>query len=193
MPPFIALIVWLVGLLGLVFFDPAHEQKPSLALWVPLLWLFIQASRLPAQWLGAEATAVQSAAFEEGNPIDRIFFFGMIFISLAILSSRPFKWQTFFSDNTALVAFIGFALVSVLWSDAPLVSFKRWFRDLGNYLVILVILTDARPLEAVRTTMRRLCYLLVSLSVLLVKYYPANGQDVFGVDRRGLLRGRHLE
>jgi O-antigen ligase len=177
MPPFIALIVWLVGLLGLVFFDPAHEEKPSLALWVPLLWLFIQASRLPAQWLGAEATAVQSAAFEEGNPIDRIFFFGMIFISLAILSSRPFKWQTFFSDNTALVAFIGFALISVLWSDAPLVSFKRWFRDLGNYLVILVILSDARPLEAVRTTMRRLCYLLVSLSVLLVKYYPQMGKQ----------------
>jgi O-antigen ligase len=65
-----------------------------------------------------------------------------------------------------------FGLFSVLWSDFQFIAFKRWFRDLGNYLVILVVLSDPRPLEAVRTVLRRLCYLLIPLSILLIKYFP---------------------
>ena len=78
----------------------------------------------------------------------------------------------FFARNATLMAFLLFALVSVCWSDFPFVAFKRWFRDLGNYLVILVVLSDPRPLEAVRTVLRRLSYLLVPLSILLNKYFP---------------------
>jgi len=65
-----------------------------------------------------------------------------------------------------------FALLSILWSDFPFVSFKRWFRDLGNYLVILVVVSDPNPLEAARTLLRRFCYLLIPLSILLIKYFP---------------------
>ncbi len=90
--------------------------------------------------------------------------------------SRSFKWGSFFTRNLALMAFLRFALLSVLWSDFPFVAFKRWFRDLGNYLVILVALSDPRPLEAVRTLLRRLCYLLIPLSVVLIKYFPEMGR-----------------
>ena len=43
--------------------------------------------------------------------------------------------------------------------------------------MILVILSDRRPLEAVRTVLRRLSYLLVPLSVVLTKYYPWIGKQ----------------
>ena len=72
--------------------------------------------------------------------------------------------------------------MSVFWSDFPFVSFKRWFRDLGNYLVILVVLSDPHPLEAVRTLLRRLCYLLIPLSILLIKYYPHLAIQYRGMD-----------
>jgi exopolysaccharide production protein ExoQ len=36
-------------------------------------------------------------------------------------------------------------------------------------------LSDPRPLEAVRALLRRFCYLLIPLSVLLVRYYPQTG------------------
>jgi O-antigen ligase len=65
--------------------------------------------------------------------------------------------------------------MSVLWSDFPFVSFKRWFKDLGNYLVILVVLSDPHPLEAVQTLFRRLSYLLIPLSLVLIKYYRQIG------------------
>lgn len=71
------------------------------------------------------------------------------------------------------MAFLSFALASVVWSDFPFVTFKRWVRDVGNYLVILVVLSDPFPLEAIRTVLRRLSYLLISLSVVLIKYFPA--------------------
>jgi exopolysaccharide production protein ExoQ len=172
----IALLLWLILLLALLCFDPAREPGTSLALWVPLIWIFIVASRLPSQWLGVN-TAAASQALEDGNPLDRAVLAILIALAIGILISRSFRWSAFFTRNIFLSAFLFFALISVCWSDFPLIALKRWFRDLGNYLVILVILSDPRPLEAVRTVLRRLGYLLVPLSIVLIKYYPWIGKQ----------------
>ncbi len=177
MIPFVATILWFIFLLLLLRFDPAKEAKTSLALWVPLIWMFINGSRLPSQWLGGEVVGTASQAFEEGNPLDRAIFSLLILVAIGVLMSRSFNWGNFFARNLALTAFLFFALMSVMWSDFPFVSFKRWFRDLGDYLVILVALSDPRPMVAVRTLIRRLSYLLVPLSVLLIKYYPYLGKQ----------------
>jgi exopolysaccharide production protein ExoQ len=175
MPPTLALLLWLILLLALLYFDPAKDSRTSPALWVSLIWMFIIESRLPSQWLGRQVgTAAQT--FEEGNPLDRTISLVLIVLAVGILISRSFNWGEFFVRNFFLTAFLFFALVSVVWSDFPFVAFKRWFRDLGNYLVILVVLSDPRSLEAVRTFLRRLFYLLIPLSVLLVRYYPQIGK-----------------
>jgi O-antigen ligase len=136
--------------------------------------MFIIGSRLPSQWLGVQI-GQGTQALEEGSPVDSIIYSTLILLSIGILISRSFEWRSFFLRNIALVAFLCFALLSICWSDFPFVTFKRWFRDLGNYLVILVALSDRRPLGAVRTLLRRFCYLLIPLSILLVKYYPQMG------------------
>jgi exopolysaccharide production protein ExoQ len=176
MSPYLAVLLWLVFLFVLLRFDPAKDAGSSAALWVPLTWMFISGSRLPSQWLGSHVGSA-AQAFEEGNPLDRTVLSVLIVLAIGILISRSFKWGDFFARNLALFAFISFALVSVLWSDFPVVSFKRWVRDLGNYVVILVVLSDSRPLEAVRTLLRRLCYLLIPLSIVLIKYFPYLGKE----------------
>ena len=176
MPPNLALLLWFVLLLGLLHFDPAKNPRPSLALWVPLTWMFIVGSRLPSQWLGIQVGTV-AQALDEGNPVDRSIFLLLILLGFSILISRSFRWGDFFARNFALTAFLAFALVSVLWSDFLFVSFKRWFRDLGTYLMILVVLSDPNPTQAIRTLLRRLAYLLIPLSILLVKYYPYIGKQ----------------
>jgi exopolysaccharide production protein ExoQ len=176
MPPFLALMMWLVALIALLWFDPAKDPKTSPALLVPLIWMFFLASRLPMQWLGIQGVTADASTIEEGNPVDRTVLLVLILLAVGILISRSFRWSDFFVRNIALVAFITFALVSVLWSDFPLVSFKRWYRDLGNYFIVLVVLSDAHPLEAFGTLLRRLAYLLLPLSVLLVKYYEGIGR-----------------
>jgi len=170
-PPSLALFLWFVLLMALLYWDPAKDRKVSAAVWVPVIWLFILGSRLPSQWLGGSAGSA-AQALEEGNPIDRTVSLALILLALGILVARSFRWGDFFTRNLALTAFLGYALVSVVWSDFPFVAFKRWFRDLGNYLMVLVVLSAPEPLEAVRTLLRRLGYLLIPLSVLLVKYYP---------------------
>jgi exopolysaccharide production protein ExoQ len=175
MPPLLALLLWLVLLLGLLLFDPARVPGTSVALWVPITWLFIVGSRLPSQWLGVQV-GQEAQALEEGSTVDSAIYSALILLAIGTLMSRSFQWRIFLSRNRALVAFLSFALLSICWSDFPFVTFKRWFRDLGNYLVILVALFEPRPLEAIRTLLRRFCYLLIPLSVLLVKYYPEIGR-----------------
>jgi len=172
MPPSLALFLWLILLVALLRFDPARDRGTSAALWVPLMWIFIVGSRLPSQWLDSGQMGQSVQALEEGNPLDRTIFSVLILLAIVILRSRSFKWGDFFVRNLALTAFLSFALLSFVWSDFPLIALKRWFRDLGNYLMILVVLSDPRPLEAIRAVLRRLCYLLIPLSILLVRYYP---------------------
>lgn len=174
MPPSLALFLWFILLLALLRFDPARDSKISLSLWVPVIWMFIVGSRLPSQWLGGPM-GPSTQALEEGNLMDRSIYTFLILLAIGILMSRSFKWGAFFARNLALTAFLAFALLSVMWSDYSLIALKRWFRDLGNYLMILVVLSDPRPLETVRTLLRRFCYLLIPLSILLIKYYPNLG------------------
>lgn len=175
MSPSLALILLLVLLMGLLRYDPANAHGTSLALWVPLIWMFIEASRLPSQWLsGQVGQAVQ--ALEEGNPLDRMIYSVLILLAIVILISRSFNWGVFFTHNRVLLSFLLFALASVLWSDFPFIAVKRWVRDVGCYLMVLVVLSDPRPLEAIQTLLRRLCYLVVPLSILLIKYYPQLGR-----------------
>jgi exopolysaccharide production protein ExoQ len=113
---------------------------------------------------------------EEGNPLDRTIFSILTIAALVILVSRSFQWRNFVAQNSVLAFLLAFSLLSVAWSDFPLATFKKWFRDTGVYMVVLVVLSDPRPLEAVRTVLRRVCYLLVPLSIVLIKYYPYLGK-----------------
>jgi len=176
MPSSIALLLWLLVVLALLRFDPARDSRTSLALWVPVIWMFIVASRLPSQWLGGQIQTA-SEALEEGNGLDRAVLACLILLALVILLLRSFHWGSFFGRNFVLTIFLLFALTSVMWSDFPFVAFKRWFRDFGGYLAILVVLSDPHPLEAVRTVLRRLCFLFIPLSILLVKYFPYIGKQ----------------
>jgi exopolysaccharide production protein ExoQ len=174
MPPIVALYLWLALLVVLLVFDPAREPKTSAALWVPVIWMFIAASRLPSQWMGVQVGS-EAVAFEEGNPLDRAIFTLLILLAIGVLLSRSFNWPDFFARNLALTAFLLFALLTVMFSDFAFVALKRWFRDFGSYLMFLLVLTDPQPLEAFRTLWRRLFFLVLPLSVVLIKYFPGIG------------------
>jgi len=170
MPPSLALFIWFVLLALLLRYDPAKVPGTSWALWLPVIWISIVASRLPSQWLGGQLGTV-AGTLEEGNAIDRTIWLILLVLAIAVLISRSFNWADFVARNLALTAYISFALMSVIWSDFAFVAFKRWFRDLGSYFMILIVLSDPDPVEAVRTFLRRVCYLLIPLSVIVIKYF----------------------
>ena len=171
MPPSLALVLWFVLLVALLWFDPAKESTVSGALWVPLAWMFFMGSRGLSQWLGLRGGGV-AQLLAEGDPLNRSVELVLLLLAVGVLLTRSFRWGAFFTRNPLIVAYVLFALVSVLWSDFPFSAFRKWFRDLGNYAMILVAISDPRPLEAIRTLLRRLGYLLIPLSVMLIKYFP---------------------
>ncbi|MCK4826171.1 O-antigen ligase family protein, partial [bacterium] len=63
----------------------------------------------------------------------------------------------------------------ILWSDFQLVSFKRWFRLAGVVPIALVVLSERSPLKAMESVLRRCAYVLIPLSLSLIKYFPYYG------------------
>jgi exopolysaccharide production protein ExoQ len=164
----IASVTWGLAI-WLIRRDTARREGISFALWVPTLWAGILLSRPLTVWLGFGG----GTSTMEGSPLDRAFYFGMILLALIILSKRKMNWTQLVFRNWSIFLFYGFLLVSVLWAESSFVSFKRWFKELGNIFVAAVILTEANPQEAFRAVFVRCAYLLLPLSEVFNRYFPA--------------------
>ena len=174
MPPSVALALYILLLIGILRYAQAPEDAHTWTLWVPVIWIAILVSRLPSQWLDIN-TGYAADVIEEGNWLDRCVYVAVIVLAFQIVSARSVRWSGLLEGNYALTLVIVYALLSVAWSDSPGISFKRWFRDLGTYLIALVIVSDSRPAAAIGGVLRRVCYIFIPLSVVLIRYYPELG------------------
>lgn len=170
--PQLILISFLVFAVWLIRRDTASRQGISGALWIPTLWLGIIASRPLSLWLGVGG-GVDTL---DGSPVDRTFYLIIIIAALITLSQRAVNWGWLIAQNWPLVIFYTFLLISVIWTNSPLSSFKRWFKESGNILVALVILTEVNPLEAFRAVFVRCAYVLIPLSWIFIRYFPDLGR-----------------
>lgn len=120
----------------------------------------------------------------EGSVIDRWFFAVLTVVGFWILSRRRLDWMATFRDNPWLTALIAFMALSILWSDYPFVSFKRFIKILGSVIMALVVLTDAQPREAFLTVLRRCLYVHLPMSIVCIKYFRDIGvsYDWFGTE-----------
>lgn len=176
-----------LGFIAFLFWTgPDKDASTTSALWIPLVWMFFAGSRYLSSWLNFDAS--ESFSYDEGSPIDRAVFLTLIAAGLAVLARRRIDWGQLLWSNKLLVVYFVFCLLSAGWSNDPLISLKRWFKDLGNPIMVLVVLTEPSPLWALAAVMRRLSYLLIPLSVLFVRYYPELGR-VYTVDGTPMYTG----
>lgn len=163
--------VWVLGF-WLIRKDTARRDGISSALWIPTLWVFILLSRSVSSWIGGGG----GIDTMEGSPVDRLFYFGIIILALVALSKRRLNWSSVIAKNWPIFLFYSFFLISVLWAESPSVSFKRWFKDLGNVFVALVVVTERNPLQAIRAVVARCAYILIPLSVVYIRFFPSLGR-----------------
>ena len=176
-----ATFICIVFIFFLFWTDRKREERFSRALWIPFLWMFFGAGRYFAEWLDLSAPGPATiSSYSQGNQIDAVAFAVLIAAGLFILSRRNLGWENFLTGNKLVWLYILYCLISVLWADAPFVSFKRWIKEFGNLVMVLVILTEERPYEALGLILRRLGYLWLPLSVLFIKYFPALGRAYSG-------------
>ncbi|MGO9614246.1 MAG: O-antigen ligase family protein [Dissulfurispiraceae bacterium] len=172
----VALLVCILFILYLFKRDSKRTSGVSPAIWIPLIWTLIIGSRAVSQWLNMGPILESPDAYIEGSPVDRGIFLFLIVAAFAILAKRRVSLGEIVRNNTWIVLFFLYGGISILWSDFAMVSFKRWIKGLGGLVVILVILTDPNPIEAIKTVFRRVAYILVPLSILFIKYYPDLGR-----------------
>ncbi len=174
MPPALATLLTIAGVLFLLRRDAVSGEARSPALWLPVMWLGITGSRFVSQWMNLSAGGGDN--FYEGSPIDAAYFATLIVAGSLVLLRRQLDFWGVVRSNAWLVAFAAFGLISITWSDEPGIAAKRWIKTLGHPLMALIILTDPEPKAAIRTVLKRCAFILLPVSVLFIKYLPEYGR-----------------
>lgn len=176
MPPQVAALLFAGFVLWLLSRDAKRRGDVSPSLWLPTIWIMIVGSRPISLWFGGALSMDSPDEYLKGSPFDMAVFLTQIAIGSWILAGRKINWSRLVSANGALVIYLFYWLVSVVWSDYPFVGFKRWIKDLGNLIMILIIVTEADPGRAAQIVFARCTIVLIPVSVLFIKYYPDFGR-----------------
>src|SRR5678815_2843696 len=139
-------------------------------MWIPFIWFLVKASRPVALWFRTGGVDEIS-----GNPYDAVLDLVLIIGAYLIVRNKH-PWKRIWESNPYFSLIVIFFLISVVWSPFPYVAMKRWVREVGNILMALVILTDAKPAETLKTLGVRCAYILLPLSELLVRFFPEFGR-----------------
>jgi exopolysaccharide production protein ExoQ len=167
-----ALALCMVGIVGLFYLDRDKSIRNSQALWLPVIWFWIVGSRPVSSWLGSgEPSGDPSLQLLDGSPTDRNVFLILLGAGIIVLLRRGSSAKAPLKANWPIVVFFTYALLSVLWSDFPDVTFKRWIKAIGDLVMVLIIATDANPIAALRRFFSRTGFILLPLSVLFIKYF----------------------
>jgi O-antigen ligase len=174
MPPLLALAICVTLILAVLLLDRKRGATVSWAVWLPLFWYAIAATRPLSVWVTHWGYALTPGAnFDptEGSIFDRTVFSILIAAGLLVLYHRRRAWGAIAFANTRFLLLYGFMAMSILWSNYPYVSLKRFIMSCGDVVMALVILTEPAPLDAIRTVIRRCAIFHIPLSILCVKYF----------------------
>jgi exopolysaccharide production protein ExoQ len=170
----IATVVYFFGIIGLFVLNRDQETRSSKALWIPVLWLLICGSRNVSEWMGGGV--VSTDQYLEGSPLDRNIFAAILILGVFALFGRGERVRALLRSNWAIILFFLYCLISIGWSEFPVVAFKRWTKAMADVVMVLIVLTDDDPVAALKRVFARIGFLLIPTSIFLIKYYPSLGR-----------------
>jgi O-antigen ligase len=175
MAPHVALALCF-GLAAVLFvLDRRWRPTLSTATWIPFMWVVIIGSRPLTLWIWP-LNEQDPNLLMEGSPIDRAFYLALILLGVAVLLGRRTECGRLIKENKLLLLYFGYLAASAIWSDYTLISLKRWIKDFGNVVMVLVLLTERNPLAAAQALLVRAACVLIPLSIVMVKYFPEYGR-----------------
>jgi O-antigen ligase len=192
MPPQIATLVCILGILGLFALDRDRNVRTSKGLWIPVVWVWILGSREVSKWLAVfgmgQAGTFSTSSELAGNPLDRNLYTVLLMLGVIVLFRRGRQVGHLLRANGPILLFFLYCAASVLWSDYPEVSLKRWIKAVSDLVMVMIVLTDPGRVAAIKRFLTRTGFLLVPISVLIIKYYPELGSG-YKPDGRQALTG----
>ena len=176
MPRQIALIICILFILWLFYRDRKLRPMTSAALWIPFLAILMLGSRAVSSWFGAGIHVENLDDYLDGSPFDRNVGLVMLAAGMAIFTTRWTQCWNIIKENRLFFLFFAFCGISCLWSDYAFTAFKRYTKDLGNLIMVLIILSEVRPREAIRAVLARYVYVALPISLVLMYYFPEFGR-----------------
>jgi exopolysaccharide production protein ExoQ len=172
MSPLISALVFFFAILTLFKLDAEPKSRTSPALWLSVAWLLINGSRPLTAWFESSSLVLSAQNLEEGNPLDRNVYLVILIAAVIVLIGRRARVAKILRANRAIPLFLFYCAVSIAWSDYSFVSFKRWIKLVGDFAMVLIVLTDPDRSSAIKRVLTRVAFILIPVSVLLIKYYP---------------------
>src|SRR5580704_8367133 len=177
MQPTIASLICGIRIAALFFLDRREKIRVSKALVIPAVWMFLNTTHPLSFWLGMSPPgSYTTEAYVEGNPFDRNVALVLQLAALIVLCGKSAKVGSILRKNRLILVYFSFCLVSVLWSDFPFVTFKRWIKAIGDVQMVLVILAELDPFAALTRILTRMGFFLFPLSILFIRFYPQIGR-----------------
>jgi exopolysaccharide production protein ExoQ len=166
----LALLIFGVGVAGLFFLDRDKSVRTSKALWLPVIWLWIAGSRPVSSWFGASVYEGGLAATLDGSPIDAAIFEALIIAGLIALFQRRNRATALLKASGPVLVYFLYCLISTAWSPIHGPAFKRWIKDVGDLVMVLLIVTEVQPIAALRRLYSRVGFILLPISIPLIRY-----------------------
>ena len=170
MPRQLALLLCVSFVWYILRYDRRQQYNRTWALWIPSLWMLTIVSRSLDTWF-----QVGGGSRESGGTLDPIFQASIFGLGLVILAKRNLNWGEVLRNNKWLFILLGYMLLSVVWSDLPARSLRSWIKEIVAVIMALLVVTESDPEQAMQSIFRRVIYILIPFSILLIKYYPDLG------------------
>lgn len=112
----------------------------------------------------------------EGSPFDATIYALLLIAAIVVLLGRREAVARILRGNWPIILFVLYCALSITWSDYPSVALKRWIKSLGDYAMVLILLTEADWTHAIKQVLARAAFVLMPSSILFIKYYPDLGR-----------------
>jgi O-antigen ligase len=102
--------------------------------------------------------------------LDAAVYEALIVSGIIVLFQRKRKTNALLKASGPVVIYFLYCLMSTAWSPYHGPSFKRWIKAVGDLVMVLIVMTDAHPIVALRRLYSRVGFILLPLSVVLIRY-----------------------
>lgn len=167
------------GIAWLMWRDAKERTSVSPAIWIVVAWAVVYSSRSVTSWFVApDLTATR----DDGNFGEAIIYVLLLVAALVVLAWRNTPLSPIIRGNGWLFVFYLFWCTSILWSDLPFITLKRLIKDLGNVVMVTLLLTSAAsaPADAIKAVFLRCAYVCIPMSIAVIRYLPQFGRSYVG-------------
>jgi len=171
LPPQVALLLTSCFVILVTYFEYKHNKDISKATWIITIWILYSASKGLGYYFNIKST------IESGSLPDRIFLLSLGIISILFLLKRKFRFFYFLRKSFLLTVIISYMLISSIWSQFPSISLRRWGREAIVIIIGSLLISEKYPVKALISSFRRVVYIAIPFSLMLIKYYPHLGRS----------------